>query len=145
MGEMNVWEWEAWSKRRIAELTALYSDGRFILTEHEETLLASGLAKIRLREERNKMDCGAWVNAENRKIPYVVRIRGCEFGLTGEQLSELTRHINAINEGAKESISEELADSRIARKAEGQDKRGTRLLKLLGIDKKAPEMVMRRL
>ena len=80
------------------------------------------------------MDCGAWHN--NERIPIVVRIKGCEFGMTGADLSELCSHLIAVRDGAKESLSEDYKDYGIRQKNEAK---GTSLIKLLGLDKQKPK------
>ena len=85
------------------------------------------------------MDCGAWWN--NEPVPYVVRIRGCEFGMTGAELSELCKHLIDVRDGHKESISEDLRDLRIFRRNEAK---GVSLIDKLGL-RKPKETVERRL
>lgn len=75
------------------------------------------------------MDCGAWTS---KPAGYVVRIRGNEYSFTGEQLSELCRHLNAVRDGAAESLSEDYLDLRTLRKNEAK---GVSLVKKLGLDK----------
>jgi len=77
------------------------------------------------------MDCGAWTN--NDRIPYVLRIRGCEFGLTGADLCEIREHIDNILKGHLESISEDCRDLRIQKR---NQMRGVDLVKRLGIPTK---------
>src|SRR5262249_53585599 len=86
------------------------------------------------------MDCAAW--HQDTKYPYVVRIRGCEFSMTGAELSELVSHLVAVRDGAAESLSEDYKDCRIQRRNEGK---GIDLVNKLGIVRKPKVLIERRL
>lgn len=89
------------------------------------------------------MDCGAWVNDGNAKVPYVIRVRGCEFGLQGADLSELISHLVAVRDGAKESLSEDYLD---LRKMRSNEAKGVSLMKIMGLTKvKGPIGLARRI
>lgn len=77
------------------------------------------------------MDCGAWTNG-NTKPPIVIRIKGCEFGLSGAELSELCACLTAVRDGAREALSEDYLDLRTMRKNEAK---GVSLIAKLGLTK----------
>ena len=86
------------------------------------------------------MDCGAYFNTG--KYPYVMRLRGCEFSLTGADLTELINHLLAVRDGASESFSEEYKDLRTQRRNEVK---GVDLIAKLGIQKAKKVLIERRL